>query len=67
MGSTLTNFNCLRSFELTLDESVLVFSIKVGHSKFWRVKRNIGVALVETGLDANLKKIKKPSLYLKFI
>ena len=53
---TLTNFNCLRSFELTLDESVLVFAIKVGHSKFWRVKRNIGIALVETGLDANLEK-----------
>ena len=52
----LTNIDCLRPLELTLDESVLELSAEIGHSQFWGVKRNVRVALVVASLNSNLEK-----------
>ncbi len=54
-ASLLTDFYCLGSAELTLDETVLKFPAEVGHAEFRRVERDVGVAFVETGLNPDLK------------
>jgi hypothetical protein len=54
-ASLLTDFYCLGSAELALDEAVLKFPAEVGHAEFRRVEGDVGVAFVETGLNPDLK------------
>ena len=64
MNLQLTEINFLRSPELTVDESVLVLPAEVGHADLRRVKRHVRVALVEAGLDPDLKRTFPPCVLI---
>ena len=54
LNTVLTNLDLLRPSELAFDEAVLKLSVEVGHAELRRMQRHVRVALVETGLDADL-------------